>query len=352
MGAGTSRRNIKAITSNIAAVFEQLGAPNTVSSVLTELRSPERNEIVASLILDGILEIEIEKVFVSQCEAYHAIVENDNNIGGSGRLANLSVDALKHGQRLGISDPAMLAARLYFYHRMPVTSGWKRLWPDANAVLRYLGAAPGGALRHDLSACFEITSQSGNVPWLSWSLRRHRTGDSGVRNWFKLYVSPAPQHTREAFAEVVALLPGSTALSLKIGSNAHGLLRPDKLVVYFDRHDGLLAFAESLLRRIAGQTAHGVPFSAPIDDAGILSWGSDPPPGEGGIGWYADDSWRIWICNRLALALIAAIDCPNIEVTPWRYALAKLTLSGVETRTWTLQVKGGLESGNPIGKHL
>jgi hypothetical protein len=156
-----------------------------------------------------------------------------------------------------------------------------------------------------------------------------------------LYVSPNPHHIGQAFEEVLALLPSSTASSFKIGPNAHGLLRPDKLMIYFNRYEDLIRFAEALLPRLAGLSAHGVPFSTPIDDAGILSWGIDPPRDDEGIGQYADNSWRIWLCNRLAVALIAASNEQEAKIAPWRYALARLWLLGVDTRTWTLHGKFG-----------
>jgi hypothetical protein len=333
--------SVKAVSANTAALFNELRTPLDVHTLLTELPSCVRDKIVARLVFDGILEIAVDDTFVSQGAAYALIVQNDEDIVGTSKLANLSVAALKSGQRLSIREPEKLAARLYFYHRLPVTSWWSKLWPDGDAVLQFLGLAPDGSLRQDLFSCFKMaaprmSSPLGNVQWLSWHRREGRSGHPSDASRYKLYVSPNPQFIRSAFAEVVALLPNFPASGLKIGSNAHGILRPDKLVVYFDRYDDLFTFAETLLPQLAGISAHGVPFSAPIDDAGILSWGTDPPRSERDIGWYVDDSWRIWLCNRLAVALIAAWDSSTTEITPWRYALARLWLSGVDTRTWTL----------------
>jgi hypothetical protein len=337
----SDRPSAKAVSIRTAMLFEQLHTPLRVSAVLTGLSTRERDQILGALVLEGIVEIAVDGAFVSHATAYDLIVQNDDDVLGEGRLAALSLVALKHGQRLGIRNPATLAARLYFYHRMPVTSWSRGLWPDTNAVLHFLGVAPGGALQRDLASCFEMSAQSEQAWWLSWHRRGRGLGAPSGATKCKLYVSATAQHTSKAFAEVVALLSDSTATALKVGPNAHGLQRPDKFVVYFECQEDLLVFAEALLPRLAGLTPHGVPFSAAIDDAGILSWGIDPPDAEAGLGWYADDSWRIWICNRLALALIAALDRSNETIPPWRYALARLWLAGVDTRTWCA-------SGSPV----
>ncbi len=343
--------NIKAISPGTATLFEQLRTPLRVPKVLAEFAPHERDTILAGLVLDGVLEIACDDGFVSQCRAYRAIVLHDDDLVGTSKLAVASIAAVKHGQRLAMRDPEMLAARLYFYQRLPVTASWAALWPDSSTVMEFLGVARGGPFRRDLHSQFAWSSpgsRPGEVQWL-YAHRRHRPARPRDANGCKLYVSPAPEHIRQAFAEVVALLPASGASSFKIGPNAHGLLRPDKLIVYFDRHDDLLAFTEALLPRLARLSAHGVPFTAPIDEAGLLSWGIDPPRPETKVGSYVDDSWRIWICNRLALALIAAMD--DVEMEPWRYALTKLWLSGVDTQTWTRRPTSSLDPAQLLGAH-
>jgi hypothetical protein len=333
----SGRLSIKAISAKIEALLEQCRTAVRIDALLAHLSSRERDRILSGLILEGILEVAVENGFVSQCAAYHLIVRSDEGLVGTSKLATLSLKAIKHGQRLCMERADLLAARLYFYNRIPATAAWRDLWPDAGAVLRYLGAVPGSALRQDLASWAEFSSLPANTPWLSWCLRL--SDPHGVATC-KLYISPEPQYTRVAFAEVVSLLSMSNALALKIGSNAHGLLRADKLVMYFERRDDLFNFCERLLRRISGLIAQGVPFSATVDEGGLLSWGTDPPRSERGLGWYADDSWRIWICNRLALALVAATESPQTGLSPWRYALVKLWLSGVDTRKWIFRDHG------------
>ena len=129
-------------------------------------------------------------------------------------------------------------------------------------------------------------------------------------------------------AEVLASTRSATAF--KLGADLPGLCRPDKLVVYFDRLDDLRAVAEELRGRLAGQPAHGVPFTAAITDDGLLSWGADPPRGVDGV---RSTSWRLWIARRLAEYLISARTSDG-GVAAWRFALDRLRLSGVDTDTW------------------
>jgi len=205
--------------------------------------------------------------------------------------------------------------------------------------LAFLGELPvggvGSPLRRDLNTHFKLSIPlSEDTPWLSWNRRRGRSKPIADANRYKLYISPSPEHIRESLTGCISLLADFSMSSLKFGSNAHGLLRPDKFIAYFDSKEELFCFAGALLPRLAGLSAHGVPFSAAIDNAGILSWGTDPTPRDKGVGWYVDDSWRIWICNRLAIALIEALETGGMEIVPWRFSLARLWLLGVDTRMW------------------
>src|SRR6185369_3495174 len=92
----------------------------------------------------------------------------------------------------------------------------------------------------------------------------------------------------------------------KIGADAAGLLRPDKIVLYFADQQSLLQVAGALHARLPGVRAQGVPFSAEITGDGLLSWGMDPPARERVLAWHEPESWRLWVARRLALAMIAA----------------------------------------------
>jgi hypothetical protein len=78
--------------------------------------------------------------------------------------------------------------------------------------------------------------------------------------------------------------------------------------------------------------AQAVPFTAGIDDDGLLSWGVDPPRSELLSSWQGT-SWRRWITDTLAVALVAARAGGARELL--RFALQRITLDGVDVNSWT-----------------
>jgi hypothetical protein len=227
-----------------------------------------------------------------------------------------------------------LAWRLYSYNRCPLTPAWERLLPTADAVERWLGIDRGGARRGALDAAWSPLEMDG---WLGWRARRRteRAGSperAGGPTW-KLYVSPRAEALAEGFGDVLAALTAARAAQFKIGRDAGGVLRPDKIVAYFPSWERLAEAADAVLLKLGGAPAQGVPFTAEIGGAGLLSWGVDPPAEERSAPGGGRESWRVWLVQRLAWALVAARGEERVE--PWRYALERLRLEGVDTASWT-----------------
>ena len=57
------------------------------------------------------------------------------------------------------------------------------------------------------------------------------------------------------------------------------------------------------------------------------------------LSWMGRESWRLWLTNRLANALLTAKRTPASSsassLRPWQYALERLRLEGVDTSSWT-----------------
>jgi hypothetical protein len=169
--------------------------------------------------------------------------------------------------------------------------------------------------------------------WISWSSKiEFRRGKDDLT--YKLYVSPRPERIREAFEIVVRVLSDFSETPFKIGHNAAGLLRPDKLVAYFLDRETLDEVAALLARELAGCEAHGVPFSAGLDDSGLLSWGVDPPDSDVALHWRGRESWRLWVAKRLGSAMAMARASRRSSVEPWQFALARARRHGIDTNTW------------------
>lgn len=239
----------------------------------------------------------------------------------------LSRDALRYAAALPINDCGALAGRIYGYNRLPVTPRWRRLLSERDAHARYLGIASGGAAARALSR--DWVAMPSFPQWLTWGDRMLRTRPLGSRT-YKLYVSPAPECLRsDGFVTIVSALSTTRATQFKVGADAPGLLRADKLVAYFQDFEALGEASARVREQLAGMDPHGVPFTGGITEDGLLSWGVDPP-GIDGFAWTKGESWRLWLARRLARGVIDARDCAD----PVYFATERLRLEGVDPETW------------------
>jgi hypothetical protein len=255
-----------------------------------------------------------------------------NETATGNAVARLSREALLHAQDLETGEPHLLTNALYLYNRIPMTPFWKARFPNRDAVMAHLGVDR-GPLRVLLERDWIANPASSG--WLSWSSRDPRPRDpNGVTH--KLYVSPRPEQIRDAFEIVVRVLSAFPGAQFKIGQDAAGLLRPDKLVTYFINREQLDEAAVYLRRELSGCEAQGVPFTAGIDESGLLSWGVDPPDSDRALSWLGRESWRLWVVQRLAAALSLAKSARSAgALQPWRFAIERVRRQGVDVETWT-----------------
>ncbi|HET9226365.1 MAG TPA: hypothetical protein VFR31_06840 [Thermoanaerobaculia bacterium] len=308
---------IKSVDRETALLFLTLKEPGPLPSYMRTMLGDGIVRVVARLVADAILEVEEEGRYLSGAAALPLFTER-RSVSGGGRLADISLAALRYAQDLAEDDPLTLSYRLYGYNRRPLTPAWKRLLPNGAAVLAWLGGPVRG---------WEKTGAS-TESWLSWHSRQDSDLSGGGATW-KLYVSPVPEALPESFGAIVEALSAGRAAQFKVGSDAYGILRADKIVAYFPSFERLAAAAEALASRLSGIPAQGVPFTSEIGGDGLLSWGVDPPREESVFG--TGESWRLWLTHRLARALISA----RSEQEPWRFALERVRLEGVDTDSWT-----------------
>lgn len=327
---------VKSVDRETALLFLTLREPGALPSYMTTMLGDGTLRVVARLVADAILEVELEGRFVSGAAALALFAlagdRRSGQNGAGGRLAEISLAALRYAQDLAEDDPLALSFRLYGYNRRPLTPAWKRLLPKGDDVLAWLGVGPRGPRRSLLDRSWERTGGSAEW-WLSWRSRQGGDLSGGGATW-KLYISPAPEALPESFGDILEALAAGRAAQFKVGADALGILRADKIVSYFPSFERLAAAAEALEARLSGIPAQGVPFTSEIGGNGLLSWGVDPPREEAAFG--GGESWRLWLTHRLARALLSARSLSGSEPSePWRFALERVRLEGVDTDTWT-----------------
>ena len=327
---GAPGRTLKSADRDTALLFLTLREPGPLPAYALAQLGDAAARVVARFVADGVLEVERDGAFVSGPAALDLFVRTEGGPRHEGRIAVLSLAALQCAHALPADDPRLLSLRLYAYNRLPLTPRWKSRLPDTAAVERHLGIAPGGPHRKALDRAWQrLPEREGWISWISRAVGGAEGRPDGP-TW-KLYVSPRPENLLEGaeFGAVLAALTAARARQLKVGRDAAGLLRADKIVAYFPSFERLAEAAGAVVERLAGVPVQGVPFTSEIGGGGLLSWGMDPPRSE--RAWSLGESWRHWLALRLARDLLAA----RRAGADWRFALERLRLEGIDTDTWT-----------------
>jgi hypothetical protein len=324
-----SGRTIKTLCRDSALLFRTLREPGPLPPHIQRAVGSSLDQDIARLVMDGVLEIEATEDFAWGAGAYDLLFEGPPAYG-TGHIAALSLAALRYAQALDINDPMVLSLRMYLYNREPLTATWRRALPDAAAVAAFLGIQAGGPCDPLLSRHWTSRPNQATDGWYAWHARRSRAGRRGGS--FKLYVSPQAEAIPHVLRTAIEIFSVLEVPSFKIGGTSSGLLRPDKLVAYFDSFEALTFVGERLADALQGVPVQGVPFTAELAGDGLLSWGTDPDEG-GTVAWLPRESWRLWVTNRLATALLTARTATS-SVEPWQFALQRLRLEGVDTLTW------------------
>jgi hypothetical protein len=325
---------IKAVCKDTALLFYALGSPGGLPVFVTRLADHDVNARIAELVLDGVLQIGVGDGFFSGAEAHHLIHEPAQMVDNLSRIARISLEALRFGQRLPLKDPLTLSAQLYFFNRMPVTPRLQRRFGEESAMAHFVGTDSGGlgkTLRTDWKESERTPEMQG---WRRWSMRDARYHGSGEGYDYKIYVSPTLEGVPEILPEIVDVFAEKRVRMFKMGADVAGLCRADKIVAYLDSFDHVDEVGRMLDERLGDIPVHGVPFTADLYRDGLVSWGMDPyePLIVDG---QERASWRLWITNRLACALLHARSAARTAVEPWRFALERVRLEGIDTDTWT-----------------
>lgn len=328
----SSGLNLKSVNRDLALLFCTLQTPGKMPGYVRAELGASYEEFVTQLVLDQVLQVEDNGAFVCGAGAQYLFVPAETAHQPTSRISQLSQQAVKHAQYLDIDDASTLGARIYFYNREPASPRLVSEYPTEAEVARRLGVSEGTESGDRVSRKWaEMPADPANAGWRVWK-RKHK-GKSG--SGYKLYVSPRAEALSEAFSAAAETFGETGVQRFKVGRDIYGILRPDKLVAYFPREEQLRETAERLFGRIGGMAAHGVPFTCELHGDGLLSWGMDPPKRTQVLPWQERQSWRLWVVNKLATALLAVKTQSSHAVEPWKFALERVRLDGIETNSWT-----------------
>jgi hypothetical protein len=218
------------------------------------------------------------------------------------------------------TEPAVVAQWLYRFGTVPRGPAIDRDFGPDDDPMAVLGMTVGGSTRRLLETAYEATSLQG---WYSFARTPALVQIAAV---CKLYVSPRPEALVDAFPRIADAFVRSEVRSFKVGRGIEGLLRPDKIVAYFEDRAHMEDVAGALDRSLRGCPAQGVPFTGEAGGNGLLSSGVDPPASD------AAASWRSWVTKRLAASLMAQRGTPGVDLVA--AALADIRLAGVDPDLW------------------
>jgi hypothetical protein len=321
----------------VALLYLHLNKTNNLPHYLFLSAEEKLNETITQLVLDNILEIEYEGNFVSGTAAVKAIFGEtffENEIIPD-YLSKLSMGAIQYALLLHDLDMRSLSRKLYTFNTTPWNEYAKSKFYAEHSIKEFLFPSANKEINNLLSE-FWLSNLSEGKYWLSWWKKKANedfliTSDKPT---FKLYISPVINDLPKVFQRVIPILSASSVFNFKIGGNIEALLRPDKMVVYFENRKELMETASLLKKELKGYKSQGVPFTSQIDEQGILSWGVDPAD-SAVLSTIEAGSWRLKVTDQLALAILQAQkDRLNLQLSI-QFIRKKLLSVGINTESWT-----------------
>ena len=297
--------------------------------------SESNNDLIARLVIDDIIQVKWNGRYVGGSEALPALYGGDIFDADivPNYLSMLSMQAIRFGWMLDQPDTTSLSTQLYKYNTTPWDYLDRTNFYSKQSVKQFLF---GSTSPHDLNmleSAWTYSRSSESKGWLAWMRPTQSMSKNGYERTYKLYVSPVIEDLPLLFSKSLPIITGSTAISFKIGSSLGGLLRPDKMVVYFDDFNSLVDAAALLEKECNTVRAQGVPFSSQLDARGLLSHGEDPLmidfPEKIDTG-----SWRVIVSNELASAIILSKAAQLNWNQSVAFAKARLLCAGIDMNNW------------------
>ncbi|SDE89029.1 hypothetical protein SAMN04487996_107296 [Dyadobacter soli] len=295
----------------------------------------ETNLTMARLVLEGIFEIKVAEHFYSGPAAQTFLYDSDERTADRRHpLLGMSYSAVRYAVRLNEADTLSLADKLYAYNTVPLLLAHSNALRTVEEVEDFLNIGKNDPLSRELLKTWKKHEPDPKFSWISWSRKQNGHHDTRLSATYKMYISPVLDELSDVFDKTVRVLAASGAFSFKVGMNREGLLRPDKFVAYFTAFDDLLTTAERLALVLKTYNAQGVPFTAPLDESGMLSWGMDRATDEI-LKNIEGGSWRATVTEKLAASIALSKTEKLGQEERIDFVLKKMMLEGVDTTTWT-----------------
>jgi len=313
-----ARLAVKAINRDLADFLRQFSEPMRLNDAFKKFDKgtrQEKEQFIIRLVLESVLEVQAGDGFISGVEAVNRILlhhepinrEGDKNVEKK-YLQRISDKYIYFAFNSALTLPRDISFYLYNFNRIPLSRRWKQRIPDEKALVEFLGLHDDGSwggMPDSISARPVKTDEKGQPDvfdsyWRSWNFK-NKSHSKDLPS-YKVYFSPLPNALPDVFRIVRNAVADTNAHFMKIGRHLSSVLRPDKLIVYFSEYRYARDFANEMAGLLSSYGAQGTPFSFQINsDNPLVSLGVDPPRG-----FTELFSWRLYITNKLALAINGA----------------------------------------------
>lgn len=343
-----AKLTVKSVNRDLAEFLLAMAEPAKLGDVLDRYgrgSQEEKASFVVQLVLEGVLEVNAGEEYISGVAALNRILSPTGVASGEGLgisdeesktwTQRLSEGAIRLAFASALTQPRDITFVLYNFNRIPTTRRRRRALPDEAAVADYLGinadgvwpGMPSRVHQKPVRVRDDGSMNGFDVFWRSWRIGERTS--AAEKPTYKVYYSALPEDLPEVFRIVREAACQSEARSMKIGRVLAGLLRPDKLIVYFSRYPEAREFALSMSRRLRDFKGQGNPFSFQVNpEHALVTMGVDPPR-------KLDEflSWRVYVTGKLALAIQGARRDQTRDALA--YVADYLRLLGVDGRSWS-----------------
>ena len=316
------RNTIQEIDQDTALLLLSMKAENFLPNFLFTPNDTKFDSCLNDLILAELLEVKIGNTFVSGISAINKLSPNPRAIctksTESNVMTEISHTAIKAAVNLNLSHQQSLTNFLYAYNTIPASQNKRTTLDDDRTYLRLNKIDPFWILNDTIEG---------------WYYFKHPT-KYAAKSKYKLYINPKPSHLTDTLCIVSETLKVFDVISFKVGKGSRGILRPDKLVAYFDSIEILMEAAKVLQKKLKDVPAHPVPFTALYDEKGLITWGMDPKTEKD-----ERKSWRQWIIEKLTNSIVNTSE----KNAKYDTALTSLSIEGINPSTfrpgakWTKQ---------------